>query len=149
LVPIRQSSASSIPYCCACCLIPDPDRLVSLWLTAPGFNLDHRKNVSPSEYFTFREEGRAFERIGLWVREAASVTGSGDPEEVVGLGVTEDTLPALAVQPILGRWFTHGDDSPGGPKTVMLSYEYWQRRFGASSAAIGKKIDCGRKGPAK
>ena len=124
---------------------PDPDRLVSLWLTAPGFNLDHMKNVSPSEYFTFREEGRAFERIGLWVREAASVTGSGDPEEVVGLGVTEDTLPALAVQPILGRWFTHGDDSVGSPETVVLSYEYWQRRFGASPAAIGKRLIVGGK----
>jgi hypothetical protein len=98
-----------------------------VWLTAPGLNLDHLKNASPSEYFTPREEGRAFDQVGLWVREAASVTGSGDPEQVVGLGVSEGTLPALTVQPVVGRWFTHRDDSPGSPEIVMLSYEFWQR----------------------
>jgi putative ABC transport system permease protein len=122
---------------------PDPDRLVGVWLRAPGFNLDHMDSAAPAEYFTFREEGRAFDKIGLWVREAASVTGLGEPEEVVGLGLTEDTLPALARQPILGRWFTHRDESPGTPETVILSYEYWQPRFGASTAAIGKRLIVG------
>lgn len=124
---------------------PDPDRLVGIWLRAPGFNVDHMDSAAPAEYFTFREEGRAFEKIGLWVREAASVTGLGEPEQVVGLGLTEDTLPALAVQPTLGRSFTHRDDSPGSPETVILSYEYWQHRFGASAAAIGKRLVVGGK----
>jgi hypothetical protein len=62
---------------------PVPDRLVGVWLRAPGFNLDHMDSAAPAEYFTFRDEGRVFGKLGLWVREAASVTGSGDPEEVV------------------------------------------------------------------
>lgn len=124
---------------------PDPDRLVSLWLTAPGIGLQHMKSASPSEYFTFREDGRSFEKVGLWVGEAASVIGSGDPEEVVGLGMTEDTLPALGVRPALGRWFTHRDDSPGSPETVILSYEYWRQHFGANASAVGRRLVVGGK----
>jgi putative ABC transport system permease protein len=118
----------------------DPDRLVSVWLSAPGMNLPHMQSASPAEYFTFREEGRAFDKIGFWDPEMATVTGEGDPEEVAGLDVSEDTLPVLGVQPMLGRWFTHQDDSPQGPETAILSYELWQRRFRGSRSAIGKSI---------
>jgi putative ABC transport system permease protein len=121
----------------------DPERLVSIWLTAPGMNLDHMKSAAPAEYFTFREEGRVFETVGLWVPELASVTGIGEPEQVAGLGVSAETLPALGVQPVLGRWFTGKDDSPGSPETAVLSYEFWQRRFGGSASAIGRRLVIG------
>src|SRR6478752_7722523 len=44
---------------------PDADRLVSIWETAPGINLPEI-NASPSTYFTYREQGRVFERGGIW-----------------------------------------------------------------------------------
>jgi putative ABC transport system permease protein len=123
---------------------PNPDRLVGVWHTAPGIKIK-QLNASPSSYFTYREEGRSFEKLALWDRMVAGVTGSGEPEQVVGLGVTEDTLAVLGVQPIAGRWFTHKDDSPGSPETVILSYEYWQRRFGGSPSAIGRRLIVGGK----
>ncbi len=117
----------------------DPDRIVGVWLTAEGLGLKHL-NASASTYFTYREEGRAFEKTGLWDRVVSSVTGIGEPEEVPGLAVTVETLPIMGVQPAAGRWFTQAEDSPAGPETVILSYEYAARRFGDASAAIGKGL---------
>ena len=116
-----------------------PDRLVGVWHTAPGLNIK-RLNMAPFAYFLYREEGRSFQDIGLWRSDSVSVTGIGEPQELDSLFVTERTLPALGVQPVLGRGFTAQDDSPNGPETVILAYGYWQRRFGGEASAIGQRI---------
>ncbi|MCC6390556.1 MAG: ABC transporter permease, partial [Bryobacterales bacterium] len=118
---------------------PEPERLVGVWETAPGINITDL-NASPSTYFTFREEGRVFERLGLWRHDSVSVTGMAEPEQVDALFVTEGTLPALGVPPVKGRWFSEKEDMPGTAGTVMLSYGYWQRRFGGDEGAIGKRL---------
>jgi len=118
---------------------PEPDRLVSLWLTGPGVGIKEL-NPSPASYFTFREESRVFEKVGLWTRGSETVTGDGQPEQVESLVVTDAVLPILGVQPVVGRWFTPEEDKPGSADTVMLGYGYWQRRFGGDRSAIGKKL---------
>jgi putative ABC transport system permease protein len=118
---------------------PDPGTLVSVWQSAPGLGLND-VNLSPSDYFTFREENRTFQQFGIWNGGSVSVTGIAVPEQVQRLLVTEGTLNALGVQPILGRWFTAKDDSPGTPDTAILTHGYWQRRFGGSPSAIGQRI---------
>ena len=57
-----------------------------------------------------------------------------------GVVVTYGTLQALGVQPATGRWFSQADDSPGTPATVMLTYGYWQRHFGANASAVGRTL---------
>ncbi|MEO8129314.1 MAG: ABC transporter permease, partial [Bryobacteraceae bacterium] len=116
-----------------------PDRLVAIWLTAPGLNFKDL-NPSPSTYFTFREEGRVFEDLGLWRESGVSITGIAEPERISSLNVTFKTLPVLGVQPILGRSFTQKDDSPKNPETALLCYGYWHRRFGGDPGVIGRRI---------
>ncbi|HEV2444929.1 MAG TPA: ABC transporter permease, partial [Candidatus Sulfopaludibacter sp.] len=90
-----------------------PDRLVAVWMTAPGVGLK-KAEMAPSSYFLYREEGRVFQDIGLWNSGSVSVTGVGEPQELDSLFVTERMLPALGVQPVVGRGFTARDDSPAG-----------------------------------
>jgi predicted permease len=118
---------------------PDPDRLVAVWETAHLQGMPE-VNASPSTYFTFREESRTFQDIGIWHNDSVSITGTGEPEQIDALDFTDGVLPILGAQPIRGRWFTHKDDSPGSPKTVILSYGYWQRKFGGDPSAIGRRI---------
>jgi predicted permease len=118
---------------------PDPDSLVGVWQTAPGLGFEE-VNASPATYFTYREEGRSFEDIGLWQNWSTTVTGLGEPEQVETLGVTEGTFPILGVQPLHGRWFVREDDLPDRPQTAVLTYGYWQRRFGGDPAAVGRTI---------
>ena len=117
----------------------DSERLVGVWQSAPGLGIQEL-NASPSTYFTYREESKTFEDIGLWRKETVSATGIAEPEEIDCLKVTDGTLPILGVQPAVGRWFTRKDDTPGTPQTVMLAYGYWQHRFGGDPGAIGKRI---------
>jgi len=115
----------------------DSDRLVGLWHTAPGLGFD-LVNTSPALHFTYREDGQAFEDVGMWDNDSASVTGLEEPEEVEMMYVTESTLPILRVQPHIGRVFRSEDDQPDAPRTVVLSHGYWQNHFGADASAIGE-----------
>jgi hypothetical protein len=118
---------------------PRADELVGLWHTAPGVNID-RLEMAPALYFTYLEESRVFESVGLWNDGSATVTGLGDPERVSVLRVTHGTLPLLGVPPQLGRTFRAEEGVPSSPPTVVLSYGYWQSRFGGDPAAVGKRV---------
>jgi predicted permease len=54
--------------------------------------------------------------------------------------VTYGVLDVLGVKPLLGRWFSQADDTPGTPETVMLTYGYWQRRFGGDISIVGRTL---------
>ena len=118
---------------------PHPEQLIGVWHTAPGIGLKVL-NISPSIYFIDRERSTTLQDIGVYDGDALDVTGAGKPEHVRGFDVTDGTLPILGVGPVLGRLFTRKDDSPGAPQTVLLSYGYWQRKFGGASSVIGQSI---------
>jgi predicted permease len=120
---------------------PDSERLVSVGHVAPGLS-STELGMSPAQYFTYRDESRTFEHIGLWNAGGQSVTGVGEPEQARALWVTYGTLQALGVQPLLGRLFSEGDDTPGvdGPEPVILTYAYWQRKFGGDPAVLGRSM---------
>lgn len=117
----------------------EPDQLVGVWHTAPGVNIP-LMNQGPATYLTYREEGRAFEDIGLWGNISVSVTGTGEPERVAGLRVSDGLLGVLRVQPSVGRTFTPDDDRYGAPNRVMLSQGYWQRKLGGDPDAVGRLL---------
>src|SRR5713226_5338697 len=118
---------------------PKPDELIGVWLTAPGIQLKDFE-LSPSDYFIFRDQNRTLQDIGLYAGDSVSVTGVAEPEQVSALRVTDGTLPLLGIPPLLGRTFTKQDDSPGAPETVMLTYGYWRRKFGGDASVVGRNI---------
>ena len=97
---------------------------------------------SETMYLTYRDENRTLTGIGLWDETYATLTDGGEPEHVRALRVTDGTLQALGVQPMRGRWFTQQEYGPAadGPEPVILSYGFWQRRFGGDEAALGRKL---------
>jgi predicted permease len=120
---------------------PQADELVGIWHSAPGVGLaTGTANMAPTMYFTYRDEGRVFQDLGVWSRGGVTVTGFSEPEQIRSLNITQGVLEALAVPPQLGRWFTREDDTPGTPETVMLTHGYWQRRFGGDRSILGKTI---------
>jgi len=117
----------------------EPDELVGIWHQAPGLGFGD-VNQSPALHFTYLDEGQSFSEIGMWDNGTASVTGLDEPEEVEIMQVTEGTFRALRLQPALGRRFSAEDDSPGSPLTVILSYDYWQTRFGGDPGVLGQSL---------
>ncbi len=118
---------------------PHPEQLIGVWHKAPGINIDNL-NMAPSIYFIDREQSTTLEDIGVYDGDAFNVTGSGQPDHVLGLDVTDGTLPILGVHPVLGRLFSRKDDSPDAAATILISYGYWQRKFGGSSSVLGTSI---------
>jgi predicted permease len=115
------------------------ETLVGVWHTAPGVNIPEL-NMSPSNYFIYREQGQTFQDVGLYQGDSVSVTGIGEPEQVPSLNVTDAILPILGVQPMLGRLFRREDDLAGAPETVLLTYGYWRGKFGGNPAAVGQTL---------
>jgi predicted permease len=71
---------------------------------------------------------------------AASVRHETLTEVVFGQGVTGDFFPLLRVEMEQGRGLSPDDDRPGAPPVVVISYEYWVRRYGAAADVLGRTI---------
>jgi putative ABC transport system permease protein len=120
--------------------LAEPERLVSVWHTAPGLNIP-LLNMSPATYFTYREQGKVFEDIGMWDGNNVTITKQGEPERVPALAVTDGFLPVLRVQTQLGRLFNKADVDPGAPDRVILTHGYWTRKFGGARDIVGRTIE--------
>ncbi len=123
---------------------PEPQQLVSLHINAPGapglaeFRSELR--LSASMYFTFARHNRVFQSMGVWGRGTASITGIAQPEQVNTAQISDGVLEALKVPPFRGQWLTAADQDAHGLGRVMLSYGYWQRRFGGDPGVVGRTI---------
>ena len=117
----------------------DPARLVVMWETnarRPG-----RMNVlGPANFLRWRERATAFERTAPFYDYRVNLTGSGAPEEVVGMDVTPDFFPTLGVTPALGRAFTEDEGPEGHDAVAVLSHGLWLRRFAGDPAVVGRTI---------
>jgi predicted permease len=123
---------------------PNAEELVALHQVAPGAaglaDFETGLLLSPSMYFTYAEQNHAFQSLGVWVAGTANVTGLAEPEQVRTVEISDGVLQALGVPPEMGRWLSPADQIPGGPERVILSYGYWQRRFGGDRSAVGRNL---------
>jgi len=117
---------------------PNADELVRIRHT----DIHGERSFSETMYLTYRDQNRMFASIGMWDETTATLTDRGEPELVRALRVTDGALQALGMQPMRGRWFTEQEYGPAaeGPEPVILSYAFWQRRFGGEEAALGREI---------
>jgi hypothetical protein len=122
---------------------PHPEQLVALRQLAPGaagLSAIDGLPLSSSMYFTYAENNRTFQSLGVFGTDTAAVTGVAEPEQARIARISDGVLQALGVLPVLGRWIGAADQKPGAERTVMLSYGYWQRRFGGDRGVLGRVL---------
>ena len=73
----------------------------------------------------------------------ASLTGSGEPEPLLGEQVTHEYFDVLGVRPELGRPFQASEDVPNAPRVVVISHALWQRRFGGDPRILEHSMTLG------
>src|SRR5262249_14450320 len=115
----------------------DPARLVALYHVTPA---SHRDLQGAATYFTYRDQGRVFEDIGLWQAGNVAVIRHGMPEQVRVLRVTDGTMPLLDVRAELGRLIGKDNDVSGARLVAVLTHAYWQQAFGASHGVVGQSV---------
>jgi len=115
----------------------DPSRLVSLYETVPSCLLC---NVSYLNFRDWQRDARSFQSIEVWGYVRYAVHANGGIEPTDGTRVSDGFFRTLGVTPMLGRDFRAGEDAPGAPRTLLISYAAWQKRFGRKPDAVGKTI---------
>src|SRR3984885_7514226 len=123
---------------------PEPQQLVAMRMNAPGApglaDFRDELRLSASMYLTFAAHNRTFQSMGVWQPGTGSITGLAQPEQINTALVTDGVLQTLGVPAAAGQWLTAADQDPRGARRVMLSYGYWQRRFGGDPSVVGRVI---------
>ena len=117
----------------------EPERLVRLSSTNEATNLT-RGGFSYSRYFEVQERQRVFSDLALSVGNSTTLTGGGDPEQLVVLHASAALLPALGLEPLLGRNFSADEDRRGGERVALISHAMWQQRFNRDPSVLGRTL---------
>lgn len=120
----------------------DPERLMVLWERSLNNNLQ-RMVVSAPNFIDWRTQNQSFQEMAAYRLEDFNLTGNAEPERVRGVRVTSPMFSMLGVRPLLGRDFQIDEDKTGTPGAVLISYGFWQRRFGGNPSVIGQNITLG------
>jgi putative ABC transport system permease protein len=117
---------------------PGADRLALIWETDLKDGIK-REGPSAPNFLDWREQSQSFEEMALLEVGTGTVTGEGEPEQVVGLRVTTNFLSMLGGRTILGRGFTEAEGAGQARYPVaVLANGYWKRRFGSDPRIIGR-----------
>jgi putative ABC transport system permease protein len=118
----------------------EADRLVLGRTQWPGGNIGW--TVSAPDYYDVHDQATSFaslEAMTPFTRDF-TVTGGGEPERISGAWVSAGLFRALGVAPLVGREFRDEEGEPGGERVVILSHDFWQRRFGGDPGVIGSAV---------
>jgi putative ABC transport system permease protein len=118
------------------------DQLVSLSRReAPGSDCpDCRHRLSAALFLEWRERARSFSEFEASEWRPRELRTGDDRQSLDGRAATIGFLPMLSVAPFIGRGFVTGDTVAGAPLVALLSYPFWQARFGGDSGIVGKSI---------
>lgn len=116
---------------------PDADRLVVLHERLAGRG---DMPVSPADADVWKRSASSFEDIALLSMEGASLTGSGEPEQIPADRVSPSVFRLLGVRIELGRLLIDEEDAPGRDRVVVISNELWRRRLNGDRNIVGTTV---------
>jgi predicted permease len=121
----------------------DAERLV--WIA------NEEWSTQVDNYLDLRERNKSFSDLagfaGFYGVGDSALTGTGEPERLTSVPVTQNFFTLLGVQPMVGRSFTV-EECQGGfgtPPAALLSHGFWQRRFASDPAVVGRKLTLNNK----
>jgi putative ABC transport system permease protein len=116
---------------------PDPERIV---LFQNVFKQGRGGGASPNEYNWWHQQIQAFQDVSAYAFNVANLTGEGAPEQIQATRASANFFRLCGAEIVRGRTYTAQEDLPNAPKTAVLAYGFWQRRFGGDPDVIGKRI---------
>ncbi len=117
---------------------PDPGTLAVIWETPPNHPLPIMY-ASPPNLYEWQQRSRSFSAMGAFQWRDVTLGGT-EPERIRSARVTAGLLPALGVQPQLGRMFLPEEDRDKARPVAIISDTMWRRRFHQDPAILGRSI---------
>jgi predicted permease len=124
---------------------PEPDRLVRIYTAFRGSGTA-RYSMSQPEFMDYKSLTHVFENAAAYTGASLTLTGacggSGtcEPERVRGIAATRDVFRVLGVAPIRGRAFEGQEGRAGLEPVVVITYDFWQNRFGGDASLLGRTL---------
>ncbi|MFZ0956835.1 MAG: ABC transporter permease [Candidatus Sulfotelmatobacter sp.] len=125
---------------------PHPERLVQVADILQGVDIggNGEAGVTAPDIRAYTRDTHSFESLGGYTQNGYELSGIGDPAQVNGTRLSGGVLPALGVEPVMGRIFTQQEDDQKEQVTVV-SYALWQNRLHGDPHVLGTKILLDRK----
>jgi macrolide transport system ATP-binding/permease protein len=114
-----------------------PSRLVGVYERIQIFP---RSNLSYADYLDWKRLNTVFTSLAAYQGTGATLTTAEGVERAPVARVSDDFFRTLGVAPVLGRDFRPGEDLPDAPRTVLLSYGAWQKRYGGRPDVLGQTV---------
>ena len=117
-----------------------PESLIEVWNTyLPSVPLG---GLSPGDFQDWQKRATTVSELAAysWVQQGANLTDDGDPQRVEVSYATSNLFPMLGEKAVTGRLFMSGEDRPGAAPVVVLTYRFWQSRFGGNPGVIGHTV---------
>jgi putative ABC transport system permease protein len=115
----------------------NPERLVSLWENVPNRG---RWRVTPANFFDWKKQNSAFEDVVAFGASTLTLTGDGEPEQLQGTRVSNGYFSVIGVEPKFGRGFVADEFEAGKNQVVVLSEQFWKRRYGGDPNILNKAL---------
>jgi macrolide transport system ATP-binding/permease protein len=115
----------------------EPGRLV---VATEQIALQGRANLSYPDYLDWKRRNTVFRSLDVFTSTGYMLNTSGGNVMVPGARVSAGLFRALGITPMLGRDFHAGEDVPGGPQNVIITYAEWQQHFGGRSDIVGHAV---------
>jgi putative ABC transport system permease protein len=116
----------------------DSDRLVVLWERNRAIGKE-RDPVAALNYLDWRQHNTVFDDLGAYRFRGYVLTHAGNPEQLMALAMTSSLFNVLRVEAAEGRVFSE-EEERRRDHVVVLSHQFWQRRFGGDRAVVGRSI---------
>jgi len=113
------------------------DRLIVIQQQAPRAGLLDQP-FSVQEIEDYRHQNHSLDSLVEYHNMNFILLGRSEPERVETGVVSWNFFDVFGIQPLVGRTFRAGDEQPGAPAVLLLSYEYWIRSFGGDPTVVGK-----------
>jgi putative ABC transport system permease protein len=119
---------------------PQAERLIELGRTFPGSEFG--SNLSEPKFVFLHDNNRSFEALMATQEMSLNthLTDGTHTEYISGMVVSAEFFPVLGISPAHGRAFSREEDSPSGPRVVIVSDGLWRRTFGSDPNLLGKAI---------
>jgi len=117
---------------------PDSRHLERIYRTTPH---NSRGGVSPADYVDLRSQRNGYGEVAAYGVSEMSVSQPGEPAEMAsGLRISANLFSTLGTEPQLGRSFRPDEEVLGNHRVLLISYRYWQNRFGGDGHIIGRTV---------
>jgi predicted permease len=115
----------------------EPSRLVSLYEAISVGPLFH---ISWPDYLDWKRMNKSFDALDVYSSRYYMEKTPQGVQKVDGVDVSDGFFKTLGVVPVLGRDFRTGEDLASAPRTVILSYGAWQKRYGGRKDVLGQTV---------